>query len=254
MQKIIIASKINIGDKFIFICIINILIKEFYNYKFNNCKYHFSNITLKLKGIGNKNILSNYFNEANYPYEISINGIKQNEVSYHYNFNKTDNYVELSWNNNIINCENMFRGCSSIYEINFPNFDTSQVKTMKKMFLDCTLLTSLNLSKFDTSNVEDMSNMFFNCKLITSLNLSNFNTLKVSNMDDLFDDCKNLIYINLENFHKIVLINKVNIFDNIPDNIFACGNVNKIYNHIKINKKCYTIDCSDDIGNKNEKE
>ena len=144
--------------------------------------------------------MSNSFNEINYPYEISINLIKQNEVSYNYNFNKSDNYVELLWNDNRINCENMFKGCSSIYEINFTNFDTSHVTTMKNMFCGCTLLTSLNLSNFDTSNVEDMSNMFFKCKLITSLNLSIFNTLHVSNMDDLFDDCKNLIYLNLKNF------------------------------------------------------
>jgi surface protein len=128
-------------NKFIFIIILNIIIKKFYNDECYLNIYYFANITLKIKGIGIKNVLSNYFNKNYYPDEISINGIKQNEVSYNYNFNKTDNFVELSWNNNRINCENMFNNCPSIYEINFANFDTSQVRTMKKMFLDCTLLT-----------------------------------------------------------------------------------------------------------------
>ena len=148
----------------------------------------------------------------------------------------------------------MFYNCSNIYEINFLNFDTSQVMTMHNMFCHCELLTSLNLSNFDTSNVLDMSYMFYFCELITSLNLSNFNTSKVINMDEMFDGCTNLIYINLINFMDIKLEKRTNIFDNVPDNVFVCGNTTLLDSQLNNeNRKCYIIDCSDDWQQKQKR-
>ena len=72
-------------------------------------------------------------------------------------------------------------------------------------------------------------------------------------MHDLFDNCENLIYLNLEKFNKIVLKANHHIFDNVPDNIFACGNVSVISNQIK-NSKNVIQQIVQMIGNKNEKE
>ena len=63
-------------------------------------EYNFSNITLKIKGTGIKNILGkydsfNYFDSAYFPKEVYINGELQNSVKYSYNFNQTHNFVEL---------------------------------------------------------------------------------------------------------------------------------------------------------------
>ena len=38
--------------------------------------------------------------------------------------------VVETWNNNSIDCKYMFNGCKDILEINFPNFDTQNCKTM----------------------------------------------------------------------------------------------------------------------------
>ena len=234
------------ASKYIFIFILNIFINKCYNIELYKVKYHLANVTLKIKGIGDEKILSNQFNSNYYPSKVYINEVIQNEVKYIYNFNKTDNYIELFWNNNNINCANMFKDCSDIYEINFPNFNTSEVKTMSYMFCLCTKLTSLNLTNFDTSNVEDISNIFNSCKLITSLNLSNFNTLKVTNMNDMFDNCINLIYLNMKNFDKIILKTTHSIMDLVPNNVFVCGDIEIILPKITIGgRKCYTIDCSD---------
>ena len=245
---------------------------------------NFSKITLKIKDKGFKNILgyqnqSYYFDKAYFPNEVYINGELQNIVNYSYNFNQTINYVELLWNNTISNCSNMFRCCSDIIEFDFSNFDTSQVKNMYCMFYDCSSLTSLNLSSFNTSAVQDMSGMFQHCSSLTSLNLSNFDTSLVMNMEAMFMNCKslttlnisnfetslvtriqnmfygcvNLEYINLKNFNEIRINNNSdhykNIFNNIPNNIVICINEENTKNIILPqinNKKCKTIDCSDD--------
>ena len=219
-------------------------------------KMNSANITLKIKGNGTQNILSNNYDKNYYPSAVSINGIKQDKVKASYYFNKLDYYVELYWDHNNIDCKYMFKACVKIYEINFINFDTSRVTSMGFMFYSCTLLTSLNISNFDTSNVEDMSSMFGNSKLITSLNLSNFDTSKVNNMDNLFDGCNNLIYINIKNFLDIKLQKSSCIFDGISINAIICSNgkESQIKSQMDLAKReCYSIDCSDDWQKKQKR-
>ena len=103
-----------------------------------------SNITLKIKGRGYKNILtsSRWFTRDNYPKNIIINSIIQETVKYEYEFKEEENYVELIWDDNNINsCDCMFRDCVDITEINFTNFDTSNVLIMNCMFNGCKSLT-----------------------------------------------------------------------------------------------------------------
>ena len=44
----------------------------------------------------------------------------------------------------------------NITEIDFSNFDTSEVNGMTEMFSGCTSLTSINFENFNTSKVNDM--------------------------------------------------------------------------------------------------
>ena len=75
-------------------------------------KYKSSNITLKIRGIGSKKI---FYNETRYPPDfIYINNKLQSNVSFEYDFNRTENFVKLVWNNEITNCENMFYECKDI--------------------------------------------------------------------------------------------------------------------------------------------
>ena len=164
----------------------------------------FSNITLKIKGTGNRYIFGHdsyyYFDTSFYPHLIYINGDLQKTIKHNYNFNKTENYVKLVWNFTINNCGNMFYECSDITEIDLSNFDTSQVEIMYYMFYGCSSLTSINLFNFKTSNVTVMHYMFYNCYSIQSLNLSSFDTTQVTRMDFMFSHCSSLISLNLTNF------------------------------------------------------
>ena len=54
----------------------------------------------------------------------------------------------------------MFNGCSSLEEINFTNFDISNVNNMESMFDECNQLKTLDLPNFYSSNVINMGIMF----------------------------------------------------------------------------------------------
>ena len=88
----------------------------------------FSNITLKINGIGSSKKVFNSntgeFNTIYYPNIIYINGEKKDTINYQYNFNQTDNIVELIWNNTINYTRLMFQGCSDITAIDLFHFDS----------------------------------------------------------------------------------------------------------------------------------
>ena len=159
---------------------------------------------------------------------IYINGIKQPTITYSYYLNETYNVVDLIWNNSIIYCYRMFYGCSDI--------------------------TEMDLSNFNTSLVTNMGDMFYNCYSLSSLNLSTFNTSLVTKMNHMFCNCYNLKYINLINFIETSSLYVYKIFYSVPDNIVICINESSkiILPEIK-NKKCYTIDCSDNWKIKQKK-
>ena len=136
-------------------------------------------ITLKIQGNKERYIFGTDFNKKNYPKEAKINGDPDTLSINYYDFEKKDNTVELLWDNPIDDCQNMFKDCWDITEIDLSYFDTSKVTNMKYMFYGCSLLISLNLSNFNTSQVKEMNNMFSDCSLLISLNLSSFDTSKV---------------------------------------------------------------------------
>ena len=218
--------------------------------------YKFSNITLKIKGKGNKNILGYdevdkyYFNKAYYPKEIHINGKKKDSVNYSYYFDEEYNLVELIWNNNIKSCRQMLRRCVDITEIDFSNFDISEVNDTSSMFIYCDSLTSLNLTNFDTSKVKDFGFMFHCCYSLTSLDLSNFDTFNVKRMDYMFQGCANLEFINLKNFEKSSLSSPKNMFEKVPENavIYINEKCKKILSSVN-NIKCHNIVSSDKCSN-----
>ena len=174
----------------------------------------FSNITLKINGTGNQYILdhNNNFERKYYPDIIYINGENQSIIDNIYNFNQTDNIVQLIWYNNIDNCFAIFLDCPSIIEFDLSNFDTSNVTNMGSMFSGCSSLTSLNVSNFDTSKVTTMVSMFNGCSSLTSLNVSNFNTSNVIYMHFMFNDCSSLTSINVSNFDTSKVIDMGNMF------------------------------------------
>ena len=153
-----------------------------------------SYITLRIKDTGLKKVFNGGYYPDCFPYfprpnEVYINNIKQNEVLSRYDFNETDNEIILLWNETVTSCNCLFLECKDIYDINFFNFDTSEVTTMFGMFYECYGLKFLDLSHFDTSKVGNMSWMFLRCESLISLNISSFNTSQVRSMDHIFDTC-----------------------------------------------------------------
>ena len=98
------------------------------------------------------------------------------------------------------NSSYLFSYLSSVKEITFDNFDTSQVTDMSCMFYYCESLTSLDVSKFDTSQVTNMRNMFYCCKSLTSLDVSKFDISRVTNISSMFAWCENVTSLDVSKF------------------------------------------------------
>ena len=68
----------------------------------------------------------------------------------------------------------MFNGCSNITEIDFSNFDSSEVTLMNSIFKDWSSLTSLDLSNFDISNVGCIKYIFYGFSKLEYINREKF--------------------------------------------------------------------------------
>ena len=96
--------------------------------------------------------------------------------------------IDLSTSNTstIVNMSAMFSPKNNFdLNINFGNFDTSNVTNMSGMFYN-SKATILDVSNFDTSNVTNMHAMFYNSQAKT-LDVSNFDTSKVTDMSSMFN-------------------------------------------------------------------
>ena len=226
-------------------------------------------ISLKIKGKGNKRFLGESF--AKFPDEIKLNDNEIRSNDGKYDFTYEENSIILRWNQPINNCEKMFINCIDIAEIDLSNFDSSTVTNMLYMFQGCESLISINFKNIDTSNVEGLSLMFKDCKSLVSLDLSGFKTsknkgtnkmfqgcislksLNLSNFDtssitmffkSMFEDCKNLEYLNMEKAQiKFTSVDLTNIFKNVPENMVYCINDKKLISQLN-NKDCKVKDCS----------
>ena len=198
------------------------------------------NLIINVSETGEQEIINLDFNDK--PNYIYVNGSNVNiSDNYKISLEKNIYSITLKWNYAIIILDNMFSGLINIIEIDFSNFNTSQVYSMKFIFKDCinlkkitfgnkfdtsltntmylmfencNSLTSLNLSSFNTSNVNEMGAMFLNCFSLEYLDISNFNTSKVKNFDRLFSNCKSLKSLDLHSFNTEIVENMNEMFSN----------------------------------------
>ena len=113
------------------------------------------------------------------------------------------------------NCSIMFRHMKYITNINFNNFNTSNVDNMSDMFYGCEYLTNIDLTNFNTSNVTDMNFMFNECyRLIEIKGIENFNTSNVDNMRNMFTHCNNLTSLDVSNFDTSKVTDMESMFAN----------------------------------------
>jgi len=103
--------------------------------------------------------------------------------------------------------DNMFYiGIGEIMLIDFENWDTSNVTSMKGMFSYCRLCDNIKgISTLNTSNVNDMSYMFENCYNIPDI--SNWITSNVKDMSYMFSGCKNIPDISKWNTSNVKSMN-----------------------------------------------
>ena len=172
--------------------------------------------TVKLFNTDNK---KNDCQNLTLPNIIEFNGINYTNIDFNYQIkSNSDNEqeVKLIWGKNnepkSTNC--LFQLCSNIIDIDFSNFNTSQVKSMHRMFFQCSSLISLNLSNFDTSKVTHMHTVFAYCSSLKYLNLSNFDTSQVVSMESLFYNCSSLVSLDISSFNTSKVGNMANMFRN----------------------------------------
>ena len=192
-------------------------------------------ITLKIQK-GDNSIINKNF--KNYISEVYINDANMTKIETSYNFIEDENTVKIILNSQITNCNKMFMDCKKILEINFSNFDASNITYLSETFKNCEKLISLNLSDWDISKVTQISSLFENCKELTSIelpdftkselnainrvfsscnklesiNLSRINTSKVTNMEYLFNSCGQLASLDLSNFDTSKVTNMAYLF------------------------------------------
>ena len=115
---------------------------------FRNSKANIIKIKINLSK--NQSIYSYIYNPTfqNKPDQILINGVdkKDDNSGYHY-FNETNNNITLiwynTWYNTFKNLSFLFDGCTDITEIDFSNFNSSNIISMNNLFRNCYSLTSL---------------------------------------------------------------------------------------------------------------
>ena len=123
----------------------------------------------------------------------------------------TNIYINSS--NSCNDIDSMFNGCSSLTSINFDNFITSKVISMKNTFSNCTEIKELNLENFDTRNVNNMGEMFKGCNSLENINLTTFNTKNVKNMEGMFNGCSQLKTLDISSFDTYFVENMYHIFN-----------------------------------------
>ena len=158
-------------------------------------------IILKVKGSGNILVINLGYNDKPSSYFLNNDSTPKTINGSSIELSKTENEVTLIFTNPVSTCYSMFKGCSQIIEIDFSNFDSSNVRNIDRMFYDCTSLKSIKFGNFQTSNLNIMEYVFYNCPSLEALDLSSFDTSKVTDFHYMFYGCSSLKYLDLSNFN-----------------------------------------------------
>ena len=92
----------------------------------------------------------------------------------------------------VTSMKNMFSDCPAVSEVDFSNFDTSNVTDMSAMFSFCGA-EELELSSFSTENVTNMTGMFALSSLKTIYVSDKWTTAAVTSSDMMFLGCSSLV-------------------------------------------------------------
>lgn len=101
------------------------------------------------------------------------------------------NILELD-TSKVISAQSIFDGLQSLEYLDLSNFVTNNINHMQSMFSNCSSLINIDVSHFDTSRVRSFQSMFSNNKSLIELDVSSFDTSKADTMLSMFQDCTNL--------------------------------------------------------------
>ena len=197
---------------------------------FNIFKY--IEITIKIKGIGTQNILSDSYNYYdNCPNKIYLNEELININNCHIiniisqdNKDNIINTVKLIWNNlralGVDSFNSMFKDLQNIVEVDLSAYNIFDIISMNRMFYGCSSLISINLLNSGNLYANDTGYMFYGCSSLISLNLFNAHNLSWNNIGYILHGCSSLISLNLDNIDNID-----NLYDLDNSNILLINNI-----------------------------
>ena len=112
----------------------------------------------------------------------------------------------------VANMARMFRGASSLTDLDLSTFDTGNVTDMSWMFFGASGLETLDVTHFVTNHVTDMALMFRETSSLTELDVSNFDTSSVTDMREMFRGMSSLTILDLDNFDTTGVMNMNHMF------------------------------------------
>lgn len=133
---------------------------------------------------------------------------------YNYGGTELDNELENLDTSNITSFKNMFYSCVNIASLDLEqyNWNTSNVTTMENMFYGMQNVSSINFSNFDTSKLKSMKGMFYYCyKLFGEFDFSSLNLNEVTDVSSCFDSSMSRVtgcQIIFPNLYKVTNISK----------------------------------------------
>lgn len=109
--------------------------------------------------------------------------------------------------------EKMFKGCSSLKNIDLKTFDTSNVENFSEMFMDCTSLgargekdpvNTVDMGSLEIDNAKTIARMFRGCTSLEEIRIDNwYFGADLMDMNELFSRCSKLktVYIYDVGYH-----------------------------------------------------
>ena len=153
-----------------------------------------SEIRLIIKGNGTQELINNEFSIS--PSLVSVNGVQKNSCNKTCELEGDINNITLSFNDQLVTLENLFKGLINIIEVDFSFLDCSKVKSISSLFSQCSSLEKVNFGNINTSSVETMKETFSGSSNLKSIDLSNLDFSKVKHIEYMFKGCSKLENIN----------------------------------------------------------
>ena len=116
-----------------------------------------SEIHLVIKGSGTQEVINQGFTPI--PHEIFVNGEKKAEDSRTCELEGETSNITLKFNTQLLSCGDMFNSLQNLIEIDFSDFDSSQVTSMKSMFWGCPNLEKVHFGNINTSSLKEIEKM-----------------------------------------------------------------------------------------------